>query len=113
MTSRSASESRVSPSAVEPFRSEKTIVTVFRTSAAVEVGASVVPQKPHRRNRSGFCSPQFGQVITLRVYGPHVTSALRPDRRTPHGVVLSNSPDGRIGQLIDSARSSEGQGAQP
>ena len=31
----------------------------------------------------------------------------------PLGVVLSNSPDGRIGQLIDGAGSSEGQGAQP
>ena len=26
--------------------------------------ASAVPQKPHRRNRSGFSSPQFGQICT-------------------------------------------------
>src|SRR4051812_2898719 len=84
MTSRSASESRVSPSAVEPFRSEKTIVTVFRTSAAAWAGARAVPQKPQRRNRSGFCSPQFGHVITPRVYGVHVTyGCIGSDARRP------------------------------
>ena len=48
--------------AVEPTRSENTIVTVFRISRAGSAAWSGVPQKPHRRNRSGFSSPQLGQI---------------------------------------------------
>src|SRR4029453_14149881 len=64
ITSRTASESSFSPIAVEPFRSEKTIVTVFRTSCAGSCGASADPQNPQRRNFAGFSSPQFGQICT-------------------------------------------------
>src|SRR6266480_1451783 len=64
MTSRTASESSFSPIAVDPLRSEKTIVTVFRTSCAGSSGASGVPQKPQRRNFAGFSSPQLGQICT-------------------------------------------------
>ena len=66
---RAATRSRVrSPRLVEPFRSEKTIVTVLRTSWAGSAAASGVPQKPHSRNRRGFSSPQLGQTATDRVY---------------------------------------------
>src|SRR5438105_11047407 len=68
MTSRSDSESSASPRFVEPLRSEKTIVTVLRTSCGATAGASGVPQKPQSRNRSGFSSPQDGQVTMRRVY---------------------------------------------
>src|SRR5947209_15004483 len=68
MTSRSDSESSASPRFVDPFRSEKTIVTVFRTSCGGATGASGVPQKPQRRNRSGFSSPHEGHVTMRRVY---------------------------------------------
>src|SRR5438309_2235220 len=95
MTSRNASESRRSPSAVEPSRSENTIVTVLRTSCAGSGAASGAPQKPQRRNRSGFSSPQFGQVITspLRFlldraalrghHEPDLEEALAPDLAGP------------------------------
>src|SRR5215210_3515936 len=62
MTSRSASESSCSPRVVDPFRSEKTIVTVFRVSGASRAAPSVVPQNPQSRNRGGFSSPQLGQI---------------------------------------------------
>src|SRR5205085_6704897 len=65
---RSDSESSASPRFVEPFRSEKTIVTVFRTSRGGAATASGVPQKPQRRNRSGLSSPQDGHVAMRRVY---------------------------------------------
>src|SRR5919197_3756523 len=68
MTSRSDSESSASPRFVEPLRSEKTIVTVFRTSCGGATGASGVPQKPQRRKRSGFSSPHDGQIAIRRVY---------------------------------------------
>src|SRR6187401_3021110 len=69
MTSRTASESSFSPIAVEPLRSENTIVTVFRTSCGGNSGASGVPQKPQRRNFAGFSSPQLGQICTKRSLG--------------------------------------------
>ena len=52
MTSRSDSESRRSPRSVEPFRSEKTMVTVLRISWAGAATARAVPQKPQRRKRA-------------------------------------------------------------
>ena len=52
--------------AVDPFRSEKTIVTVLRISCGGAADASGVPQKPQRRNLSGFSSPQFGQMAINR-----------------------------------------------
>src|SRR5215207_8169709 len=64
MTSRSDSGSSASPRLVEPLRSEKTIVTVLRTSCGGRLGASAVPQNPHRRNLAGFSSPQFGQTTS-------------------------------------------------
>src|SRR5262249_47030003 len=75
MTSRTASESSFSPIAVEPFKSEQTIVTVFRTSCAGSWGASADPQNPQRRNLSGFSSPQFGQICTKQVYGHPVANS--------------------------------------
>ena len=54
----------LSPRAVESFRSQKTTVTVLRTSCDGTGGASGVPQNPHSRNRSGFSSPQSGQMRT-------------------------------------------------
>jgi hypothetical protein len=50
------------------LRSAKTIDTVFRTSWTGSDCASGVPQYPHRRKRSGFSSPQFGQAAMFRVY---------------------------------------------
>src|SRR5205085_12172467 len=68
MTSRSDSESSASPIVVDPLRSEKTIVTVFRTSCGAATGASGVPQKPQRRNLAGFSSPHEGHIAIRRVY---------------------------------------------
>ena len=68
MTSRTVSESIRSARLVEPLRSEKTIVTVFRTSRAGADGTSSAPQKPQSRNRSGFSSPQLGQTSMPRAY---------------------------------------------
>jgi hypothetical protein len=66
-TSRTDSLSRRSPRAVEPARSENTIVTVLRSSSGGGAGASAAPHTPHSRNRSGFSSPQLGQICTSRV----------------------------------------------
>src|SRR5205814_191331 len=59
--SRSDSESRRSPSAVDPFRSQNRMVTVLRTSLAIGA-ASGVPQYPQTRNLSGLSSRQFGHT---------------------------------------------------
>src|SRR3954470_24899002 len=86
MVSRRDSESRRSPSAVEPFRSQKRIVTSFRTSCAGAAGASAVPQKPQRRKRGGFSSPQLGQICTEISVGGGLTvakAAARPRRARP------------------------------
>ena len=83
--------SRRSPRAVEPFRSVKTIVTVLRTSCDGGSGASDVPQKPHRRNRSGFSSPQFGQICT----SGSLRRALGEARRDPEAQALRRAPSGR------------------
>src|ERR1051326_1368998 len=56
--------------AVDPLRSEKTIVTVFRVSGAGSCVARGVPQNPHRRNLSGFSSPQLGQICIETSVGP-------------------------------------------
>ena len=61
-TSRSDSLSSCSPRVVEPLRSQKTMETVLRTSAVFVSGTSCVPQNPHSRKRSGFSSPQLGQI---------------------------------------------------
>src|SRR2546423_1221489 len=68
MTSRSDSESSASPMVVDPLRSEKTIVTIFRTSWGGATGGSGVPQKPQRRNLAEFSSPHEGHVTMGRVY---------------------------------------------
>ena len=67
ITARTDSGSRASPSFVDPCRSLNTIVTVRRSSRASTVAASGVPQNPHRRKRSGFDSPQFGQTTIARL----------------------------------------------
>jgi hypothetical protein len=40
------------------------MVTVLRTSCATSSTASLVPHIPQTRNRSGFSSPQLGQICT-------------------------------------------------
>ena len=93
-SSRSDSESSLSPSAVQSSTSQKTTVTVFRTSLASASGVSCVPQNPQYAEPSLVCSsPQLGQIRTNRVYvwawslcaflpwrreslGPHVIATL-------------------------------------
>ena len=66
-TSRSASESSDSPRAVDPFRSQNTIVTTLRVSCGGAASASCDPQARQKRAMSGFSAPQEGQICTLRV----------------------------------------------
>jgi hypothetical protein len=40
------------------------MVTVLRTSCNGTGAKRGVPQNPHKRERSGFSSPQFGQIST-------------------------------------------------
>src|SRR5687767_9290511 len=69
MTLRSDSASSRSPRAVEPATSEKTTVTVFRTSRPVGVrAASGAAQARQNRAISGFSWPQVLQTAMLRVY---------------------------------------------
>ena len=101
MTSRSDSESSASPIVVEPLRSEKTIVTVFRTSCGGAAGASGVPQNPQRRNLAGFSSPHEGHVTMRRVY-VRLRGFLS---RTPSHRFLSGRPSagwaGRLTPVLD------------
>ena len=53
-----------SPSAVEPTTSQKSTVTVFRTSRAGLASASAAPQEGQKLKPSGFSAPQLGQVVT-------------------------------------------------
>src|SRR5215218_2347640 len=65
MARRSDSGSRRSPSAVELATSEKTTVTIFRTSRRVGSSSSRrVPQARQKRAAAGFCCPQLGQIVT-------------------------------------------------
>ena len=65
MTWRSDSGSRRSPNAVELATSEKTTVTIFRTSPRVaSSSARRVPQARQKRAAAGFCCPQLGQIVT-------------------------------------------------
>src|SRR5207249_2075508 len=91
MTSRSDSESRRSPRLVDPFRSEKTMVTVLRTSAGGTAVPRGVPQYPHRRNLSGFSSPQPGQTCTAGKCTAR--SAAAPDRRVVARIQLADGHD--------------------
>ena len=95
MTSRTASESRRSAIAVDPFRSLKRIVTVFRTSGGAGAEASGVPQKPQSRNRSGFSSPQFGQRTITPVRGYLPADVVSPDPTARSG------PDIAPGERLD------------
>src|SRR5215207_7824669 len=110
MTSRSDSESRASPRFVEPFKSEKKIVTVFRVSCFGSSGASAVPQNPQRRNFGGFSSPQLGQICTNLVYGagPGTSSqssaATVPTARQARAVSV-NEPCGSYSPRANSSRS--------
>ena len=56
-----------SPSAVEPMTSQKSTVTVFRTSRAEAAAASGSPQESQKRAPSRFSAPQLAQTITVRV----------------------------------------------
>src|ERR687887_1751534 len=94
MTSRSDSESSASPIVVEPLRSEKTIVTVFRTSCGGAAGASGVPQKPQRRKRSGFSSPQEGHIAIRRVYVGFAGIFYAARRASRRRALPSGDPDG-------------------
>ena len=68
MTLRMDSGSSCSPSSVEPVTSQKTIVTVLRTSAVSAPAApSRVPQTEQKFAPSAFAEPQFGQAVTAGV----------------------------------------------
>lgn len=54
--------------AVDPLTSQKTTVTVFRTSRGVGAATSSAPQFPQNRKPSGFWCSQLGQIGTERVY---------------------------------------------
>src|SRR5215210_4458198 len=101
MTSRSASESSCSPRVVDPFRSEKTIVTVFRVSGASRAAPSVGPQNPQSRNRGGFSSPQLGQICIQDSVGLLSADYYTRSRQslTPAGVT-SYSGSARAGSRL-------------
>src|SRR4051794_20042371 len=96
ITSRSDSGSMLSPRAVESFRSQKTTVTVLRTSGVGADGASGVPQKPHSLNRSGFSSPQSGQMRTAPHSLPQ-NRATRAPRTAPTTAGEAPPPPSRRG----------------
>jgi hypothetical protein len=56
-----------SASSVEPAMSQKTTVTVFRTSRVDEPpsAGSGLAQAPQNLKPSGFCWPQAGHAITI------------------------------------------------
>src|SRR5438067_1094631 len=94
--SRNDSESRRSPSAVDPFRSQNRMLTVLRTSLAIGA-ASGVPQYPQTRNLSGLSSRQFGHTAMRKAYAAFGN---RPVRMRAGGVL-----QGRAGSLVRSVRS--------
>ena len=61
ITSRSDSESSCSPMLVDPLRSEKTIVTILRTSCAGAAASSAEPQAKQNFATSGFSVPHCEQ----------------------------------------------------
>jgi len=61
---RSVSGSSRSPRDVEPLTSQKSTVTVLRTSRATDAGVRSVPHAPQNLNPSGFSCPQFEQRVT-------------------------------------------------
>ena len=67
ITSRNASESSRSPMLVEPLRSEKTMVTTFRTSCAGAATSSAEPQARQNFAISGFSVPHWPQTGIERV----------------------------------------------
>jgi hypothetical protein len=68
MTPRSDSGSSRSPRPVEPLTSQKTIVTVLRTSRAGADGtSSPAPHSEQNLAPSGFSCSQFGQAVTVSV----------------------------------------------
>ncbi len=88
ITSRSASESSVSPRLVEPLRSEKTIVTTLRVSCGGRASASCVPHARQNRAISGFSTPQAAQSFMQRVYEAF-SQALRACENGRHGSRLA------------------------
>src|SRR6187431_576371 len=66
MRARSASGSVDSPSAVEPTRSQKRIVTTLRCSCMGVDVVSAVPQALQKRASSAFSRPQLGHVGMAR-----------------------------------------------
>src|ERR687886_2125968 len=79
MTRRSDSGSSRSPSGVESTMSEKTTVTVFRTSCAEGACASGAAQAWQNRAPPGFACPQFGHA------------AISPESRTAASLVEEGS----------------------
>jgi len=67
LTSRRDSESSFSPMAVEPLRSENTMVTVFRYSCTGDAAASADPHARQNLAMSGFSVPHCAQTGTSRV----------------------------------------------
>ncbi len=82
MRARSASGSVDSPSAVEPTRSQKRIVTTLRCSRAGSAAASAVPHALQKRASSAFSRPQLGQSGTRGVYEGRRPEARRARRAT-------------------------------
>lgn len=63
--------------AVEPAMSQKSTVTVLRTSRTTSA-ASAVPHALQKAEPSGFSRPQFGQMSTIRQgYGVEEVRASR------------------------------------
>ena len=97
---RIASGSSRSPSAVDPVTSQKTTVTVLRTSRGAATGVSAAPQLPQNRNPSGLSWPQAGHAGTPRVSQlsrscRHVFCApprAQTDRRRPTYALVRGSP---------------------
>src|SRR4029450_6168279 len=90
MARRSDSGSRRSPSAVELATSEKTTVTVFRTSRRVaSSSARRVPQARQKRAAAGFCCPQLGQIVTsCSQYEGAVEGISLTNHETPGGWLI-------------------------
>ena len=68
MTPRTTSGSSRSPSSVDPTTSQKSTVTVFRTSRAGSASRGA-PHELQNRAPAGFSRPHCVQMVTGRVYG--------------------------------------------
>jgi hypothetical protein len=69
---------------VNPTRSQNNTETTFRSVRAGRAAApSAVPQEPQNRNPSGFSSPQFVQIATVKPYALATRSAGRHQATRP------------------------------